>query len=235
MKKNYIILSIYFIIMGLGLFICKNFLNTPYDAANFSEKFLPFMILLSILVIYYGFRHKSRLTLSKINGSSYILSAFIFVPVVGFGIYSIIKGFNFNLAFLILIVDTALIGVAEEGMFRGILLGGLVRKIHPVWAILISSLFFSMLHVLNILGGLAFSEVINQMTSTFIMGMFLGAMYLDTKNIMFPIIFHSLWDYILLSQSLANISFIPLLLIGINVGEIIITLLIIIKLIRIKK
>lgn len=233
MKKNYTILSLYYVLMALGLFVCKHFLNTPYDSSNFSKKFLPFMILLSLLVLYYGLKNKDELTLSKSKSPSYLLSALVFVPVAAFGVYSIVKSFSLNLAFFILIIDTALIGIAEEGMFRGIVLGGLVRKIHPVLAILISSLFFSLLHILNVLGGLPFSEVTNQMLSTFIMGVFLAAMYLDTKNIIFPIIFHSLWDYILLSESLADISF--LLLIGINVGEIIISLLIIIKLMKANK
>ncbi|VDC43586.1 hypothetical protein FMV2238Y02_20940 [Streptococcus canis] len=30
MKKNYILLSAYMIIMGVGLFICNQFLNTPF-------------------------------------------------------------------------------------------------------------------------------------------------------------------------------------------------------------
>ncbi len=235
MKKNYTILSLYYALMALGLFVCKHLLNTPYGSSNFSEKFLPFMILLSLLVLYYGLKNKDQLVLSRSKSPSYLLSALIFIPVAGFGIYSIIKGFSLNLAFFVLIIDTALIGIAEEGMFRGIVLGGLVRKIHPVLAILISAFLFSLLHILNILGGLPFSEVTNQMLSTFIMGVFLASMYLDTKNIIFPIIFHSLWDYILLSESLAEISFLPLLLIGINVGEIIVSLLIIIKLMKASK
>ena len=46
MKKNYIVLAAYMIIMGVGLFICNQFLNTPYNTTEFSRKFLPFMIIL---------------------------------------------------------------------------------------------------------------------------------------------------------------------------------------------
>ncbi len=232
MKKTYIVLSIYMIIMAIGLFVCKEFMGVPYDAPNFSGKFLPFMFLLAVFSVLYEMRNRNEIILQTGNEPRYIFSSVLFIPVVGFGIFSVVKGFNAELGFFILIVDTILIGIAEEIMYRRILLGSLARKIHPVYALLLSSVLFCLLHLLNLLGGLSLSEVINQLGSTFVMGMFLGAMYLDTKKIIFPIIFHSAWDYILLSDSLSEISFMPILLIGVYALEFIITILIIIKMIR---
>ena len=63
MKKNYILLTAYMIIMGAGLFICNHFLNTPYNSTEFSRKFLPFMFILAVLVLYYGIKNKNELTL----------------------------------------------------------------------------------------------------------------------------------------------------------------------------
>lgn len=232
MKKNYVVLLIYMAIMAAGLFVCRNFRGTPYTSEDFSEKFLVFMALLTVLVLYYGIKHRGELQLGKKRKPAYLLSSVLFVPVVGFSLYSMVTGFSPDLPFFILIIDTALIGIAEEGMYRGILLGGFVNKMHPVAAILLSSVFFCILHVLNLIGGLSSSEVISQMGSTFVMGMFLGAMYLDTKNIIFPVVFHSAWDYILLSDSLADISFVPIVIIGVYIAEVLITLLIIAKIIR---
>ncbi|EPT97200.1 CPBP family intramembrane metalloprotease [Streptococcus pasteurianus] len=232
MKKNYILLSAYMIIMGVGLFVCNQFLNTPYNSTEFSRKFLPFMILLAVLVLYHGIKNKKELTLYSERKPGYVFSALLFIPVVGFGLYSIVRGFSPDLVFLILIIDTALIGIAEEVMYRGILLGAMAKKMNPLIAILLSSILFCTLHLLNVIGGLSVSELIGQLGSTFVMGVFLGAMYLDTRNILFPIIFHSSWDYILLSDSLADVEFLPVVLIGVYILEVFISLVIIIKLLR---
>lgn len=232
MKKNYILLAAYMIIMGVGLFICNRFLNTPYDSTEFSRKFLPFMTLLAVLVLCYGIKNRKELTLRSESKPNYGLSALLFIPVVGFGLYSIVRGFSPDLAFVILIIDTALIGIAEEGMYRGILLGAMAKKMNSLLAILLSSALFCALHLLNVIGGLSVSELIGQLGSTFVMGVFLGAMYLETRKILFPIIFHSLWDYILLSGSLEEVQIIPIILIGVYVLEVFISLIIIIKLLR---
>lgn len=232
MKKNYILLSAYMIIMGVGLFVCNQFLNTPYNSTEFSRKFLPFMILLAVLVLYHGIKNKKELTLYSERKPGYVFSALLFIPVVGFGLYSIVRGFSPDLVFLILIIDTALIGIAEEVMYRGILLGAMAKKMNPLIAILLSSILFCTLHLLNVIGGLSVSELIGQLGSTFVMGVFLGAMYLDTRNILFPIIFHSSWDYILLSDSLADVEFLPVVLIGVYILEVFISLVIITKLLR---
>ena len=232
MKKNYIVLAAYMIIMGVGLFICNQFLNTPYNSTEFSKKFLPFMIILAVLVLCYGIKNKKELTLHSESKPNYGFSALLFIPVVGFGLYSIVRGFSPDLAFVILIIDTALIGIAEEGMYRGILLGAMAKKMNSLLAILLSSALFCALHLLNVIGGLSVSELIGQLGSTFVMGVFLGAMYLDTRKILFPIIFHSLWDYILLSGSLEEVQIIPIVLIGVYVLEVFISLIIIIKLLR---
>lgn len=232
MKKNYILLAVYMMIMGVGLFICNRFLNTPYNSTEFSRKFLPFMIILAVLVLCYGIKNIKELTLRSESKPNYGFSALLFIPVVGFGLYSIVRGFSPDLAFVILIIDTTLIGIAEEGMYRGILLGAMAKKMNSLLAILLSSALFCALHLLNVIGGLSVSELIGQLGSTFVMGVFLGAMYLDTRKILFPIIFHSLWDYILLSGSLEEVQIIPIVLIGVYVLEVFISLIIIIKLLR---
>ena len=232
MKKNFILLAAYMIIMGVGLFICNRFLNTPYNSTEFSRKFLPFMIILAVLVLCYGIKNIKELTLRSESKPNYGFSALLFIPVVGFGLYSIVRGFSLDLAFVILIIDTALIGIAEEGMYRGILLGAMAKKMNSLLAILLSSALFCALHLLNVIGGLSVSELIGQLGSTFVMGVFLGAMYLDTRKILFPIIFHSLWDYMLLSGSLEEVQIIPIVLIGVYVLEVFISLIIIIKLLR---
>ncbi|EGJ27055.1 CPBP family intramembrane glutamic endopeptidase [Streptococcus porcinus] len=229
MKKYYSILAFYFCLMGFGLFYCKEFLNTSYDSSHFSKTFLPFMTLLALLVLFFGIKNKKHVILSTTNQPSYIFFILAFLPILGLSILSFAKNFSLTSHFLILLVDVTLIGIAEEGMFRGLLLGSLEKKFSPVKAIILSSIFFSLLHLLNILGGVTFSDVLNQMLSTFIMGLFLGCIYIDTKNIIFPIIFHSLWDYLILSNSIADFPFALILIFSISVLEIVISIILLLK------
>lgn len=231
-KKNYCVLALYMTIMGAGLYICKNFLGTPYDSPNFSEKFLPFMVTLAVLAGVFWKKNRRELVLKSDSKPGYFLPLVVFIPIVATGIYVIIKGFRPETGFLILLLDTSLIGIAEEGMFRGILLGGLVRRIKPVQAVLVSSLFFSALHGLNIFGGLEASEVVSQMGSTIVMGVFLASMYLYTEKIAFPVVFHSMWDLIILGQNYVKIDSLPLILIGAGVVELAVSALILLKLVR---
>ena len=235
MKKNSIMLVVYMLIMVGGPWVCKTLLHTPYAASNFSEKFLPFMAILAACVIGYGIRYKEELTISYKTKKSYLISAFLAIPVIGFGFYSIITGFSMEMSFWILIIDTALIGIAEEGMYRGILLGGLSRKLPPIGAIFVSSLLFSALHLLNIIGGVEISDVANQLLSTFVIGFFLGLMYLETRNLLLPILFHALWDYIILSGALGQLEIMPLVLIGIYIAQIVLSILMIIKIVKSSK
>jgi membrane protease YdiL (CAAX protease family) len=73
--------------------------------------------------------------------------------------------------------------IFEEAIFRGFLLSSLTRYV-PVWgAILISSLIFSVAH-------LSLAEVLPLTT----LGIVLGVVYTRSRNLLAPILLHSLWN-----------------------------------------
>ena len=222
MKKHYIFLAAYMIVMGLGLFVCKNFLNTPYDGVHFSRRFLPFMALLAVMVVIYSVRFQSLLSLERRNKNTYIFSILPLITIVSAAILAALHYFSWQIASIIPFIDATLIGIAEEGMFRYIILGALLHYIKPVKAILLSSLLFGALHLLNILGGLSIDEVGSQLISTIAMGIFLGTVYAYTSNIYIPILFHSAWDYIFLVQGI-EVPYVSQLFIITIVLEIIVT------------
>ncbi|HDK3232830.1 TPA: CPBP family intramembrane metalloprotease, partial [Staphylococcus aureus] len=92
----------------------------------------------------------------------------------------------------------------------------------PLYAVLLSAILFAALHLLNVLGGVTLSDVLNQMLSTFLMGIFLGAVYIYTRNIFYPIFFHFAWDYVFLNNGLGAVSFAPMLFIATVVLEVIV-------------
>lgn len=73
--------------------------------------------------------------------------------------------------------------VAEELTFRGILLGELLRKVHPGVAIFISALVFGLMHGVSVQIGYAL-----------ICGIFIGLIYYYTHSIWATILFHSLFN-----------------------------------------
>lgn len=124
MKKHFIFLLIYMFVMGLGLFVTKHMLNTPYDSDAFSHTFLPFMMFLALMVLIYGMRFRYTLKLAPPKRISYFF-ILPFVPVVLLVVMSATANFSLSLAFVLPMLDVLFIGIAEEGLYRGIILGGI--------------------------------------------------------------------------------------------------------------
>lgn len=82
-----------------------------------------------------------------------------------------------GLIFLIVIIAP----VVEEILFRGFLLRGFTARYGAKWAILLSAILFSLIHMNPA-----------QMPNTFILGLVLGAIMLRTGNILIPILYHIL-------------------------------------------
>ncbi|PTF67252.1 CPBP family intramembrane metalloprotease [Staphylococcus chromogenes] len=221
MKKHYLFLALYMFVMGLGLIVTKHVFNTSYESEHFGQTFLPFMTILAVMSVIYGLRNKSTIALAstKKHGWLFILP---FITITLLWILTMVENVNTGLMFILPMIDAILIGIAEEGAFRGIILGGLARRMKPIYAVFLSAVLFAALHLLNVLGGVTMSDVLNQMLSTFLMGIFLGAVYIYTRNIFYPIFFHFAWDYVFLNNGLGAVSFAPMLFIGTVVLEVLV-------------
>ncbi|MCW2955915.1 MAG: Abortive infection protein [Thermoleophilia bacterium] len=82
------------------------------------------------------------------------------------------------------------VGVAEEFIFRVLLLGWLVGRVSAPAALTISSVVFGVAH-LNEFSVLGLASVIPQTAGGFV----LGAVYLRTRNPIAPILAHAYWDF----------------------------------------
>lgn len=85
----------------------------------------------------------------------------------------------------------------EEVAFRGLILHGFVRA----WggtnrglakSVLVSSLFFGGMHIVNILGGQPLPEALLQSVEAFLLGVFLGALVLYSRSIYPAAFFHGI-------------------------------------------
>jgi membrane protease YdiL (CAAX protease family) len=81
---------------------------------------------------------------------------------------------------IILILSVAVVApIYEEVVFRGILLKGMAKKINPAIALVVSALFFALVHM-NIPQGI----------NAFLLGIVIGAIYLKTGSIYLSIFAH---------------------------------------------
>jgi len=90
------------------------------------------------------------------------------------------------MSFLLFIV----VSLNEEIFVRGYLLNNLMTGMNKFWALLLSAAIFTSLHLLNpnlsVLG----------VTNLLLAGILLGASYIYTKNLWFPISLHLFWNFL---------------------------------------
>lgn len=98
-----------------------------------------------------------------------------------------------SLAFILL--NTMLVGLSEEWMFRGVLFQGLRSRLAMWPAILLTSLLFGAVHILNVITTGQLVESIVQAVAAFMSGMLLIALLIRTGSIWTPIVYHALWDF----------------------------------------
>lgn len=82
-----------------------------------------------------------------------------------------------------------IISLNEEIMVRGYVLNNLMQSMDKYWALIVSSMVFTLLHALN--PNISFLAVVNLMLA----GMLLGIYYIHQQNLWFPIALHTSWNY----------------------------------------
>lgn len=159
----------------------------------------PFIIALAVLTIICFICQKDKLRLPWNEKGKITLFLIIFIPISCMTLFSLISLGNMSKAVFITIIGTLCVGIAEEFMFRRILFIGLIKEGNLKRAVLISAIFFSVLHSVNILSGLPFKNMFMQLIMTFIAGLYYAFMYIYTKNIYMLVAEHWLWDYLTIS------------------------------------
>lgn len=207
---------IYIIIAGIGMFLMHHVFNYSYNEPSMAKVFIFAEIVLAFLTIFvtvkfYGWKNVGFGRIRPKQLLWMIVQIIVIFLMVSLFIIFLVRKSNlltsedWNLIGIILIT-TLLVGISEELMFRGILLSSLKRKLSISKAILISAICFSLLHSVNILGGLSFNEMLGQLLNTFIFGIFFSSLAIKLNNIIPLMIYHWLWDFVLISSPILNIN-----------------------------
>ncbi|MCF7929914.1 MAG: CPBP family intramembrane metalloprotease [Acholeplasmataceae bacterium] len=91
-------------------------------------------------------------------------------------------------------------GFFEEIIFRGIILIFLVNKFAHLkngllLSIVMSSLFFGLIHIFNLYSGASIIDTLMQVGYSFLVGMMWAVMFLKTKNIWLVMILHATFNF----------------------------------------
>jgi len=116
------------------------------------------------------------------------------IMLLGYGILIqfdeiIFSKINFNLKELILTIGLFIIvAVVEEALLRGYILKNLISSFNPYFALILSSILFSLMHAFNP------NVTLFSLFELFLAGIALGLSYIYTKNLWFPIAMHLSWN-----------------------------------------
>lgn len=198
-KKEVAIALGYTALMAIGMYVAYHVFGYKYEDKGIVNVLIYFEMIMSIyaLTIY----------LKKYRGSSF--KKIEIFPI--FIIYSVLIILNavlfiFHKAYLAygdtlvtMFITTILIGFSEELIYRGIVLSGLLKNHSKIKAIVYSAILFSLLHAVNIFAAFPLSSVAFQMVNTFIHGVVAAYFAIKLKNIGPLIVYHCLWDLMMLS------------------------------------
>lgn len=213
-RIGYLTYAIFLFIITLGMVLSSYVFDATYGSLKMIEVLFPFQVALIAVCAFSITRYFSwkEVVFKKLDQKS----LFWLLPIVGILLVVWIN-FFFDLKsisisnsdwynFFIIGLVTLLVGISEELMFRGILLQSVLQSLGPRLAVLISASLFSLLHSINIMGNHSLTNTLMQMVTTFILGIYAGGVTLKVRNLVPMIIFHWLWDFILIGSNFLHYS-----------------------------
>ena len=156
---------------------------------------------LTILIVMLLFKNSYVFTEKKERFWSSILLA---VPMIVISLYnfaySILSLGSFNIAsFINMLIFCIFVGIAEEFLCRGWLQNEFIERYSSnkkeiIVSIILSSLIFGFMHIVNISVQTVFETIIQIINAT-TLGFLLGSIYYKTKNIWSVIFLHAFYDF----------------------------------------
>ncbi len=224
-KKRQIALittAIYTAIMALGMWYMKNIAGSTYESPEMPKHLLLFEVVMTAIAIgvYYKlFRGDLKKFKTKKTNKLFIsIFGLMSLNLAAMG-YMFLTNGNLSRAdmsiLLAILLATFLVGLSEELLFRGIVLPAyLDNKGSRIKAVLIASFLFSIFHLSNLFGGLEVSGMTAQLFNAMLMGLTFAGLALEIGFLTPIIIFHFLYDFLLISNNYTEVDASPFLEIG---------------------
>lgn len=206
-ESFYIILPIIFYLFGVSIsdYISKFLIGIPY---SFNAIYEVLAILVTICILNKKKLLKKYGIFIKEKSNKVIL----FITLIVMPLVNLIFGFSINYSLkqtLLILITMIGTGFMEEILFRSHLIRQ-YQKFGDTYAVLLSSMIFSLLHILNITSGMDIFVNILQIISSFMIGIMFSTIFIKTDSIVLCIMSHSLINIssMFTSQSLNKVGFI---------------------------
>ena len=216
--KMVVLFIIIFLISQLGAIILENsFKNLKYGPEIISQSIWASTIVIVVMIFKnsYIFTEKREKLLTGLK-LGWPLLAIAGIYMVLNIVYGIIESANFNIPTILnLATFCLLIGITEEFLCRGWLLNEFLERFsnskkNIVLSIILSSLVFGLMHIVNIGAGQTIVETIIQIINATFLGVFFALIYFKTKNIWSVVLIHAIWDFgVMLGDSTKLVDCVP--------------------------
>lgn len=206
----------YISIMAIGIYITNNTLALTYNDFKMliSSLITQFIATLSIIYIvkkFYGWKNVGFNEIRFNNLIWFVPYIFVILDMVyhfSENIYLKYTSFNSNtwITLIIIFIGTLLVGFSEEVIFRGIVFNSFKSEKSILKTIVLSSVGFSIIHIVNVFTGMSLLEVGIQIMETILLGFAFSSLAIKLNNIWPNIIFHSIWNFIIISSNVIGSS-----------------------------
>ncbi|AKS70097.1 hypothetical protein RN70_11695 [Staphylococcus schleiferi] len=194
---------IYIFIMGIGM-ILLGISDFSYDGPEMVKIIVYFEIIMSVFAFLVYKKLGLHIFTQTFRYTQWLLPfILIFILMIVFLIFT--GNFSNHFPLMLLVgLTTLLVGFSEELMFRGILLNIMLERRSIVFSLITSSIAFSLLHAVNFFGGVPLIGVPLQLILTFVFGLIFSCLAILIKNIIPLMVYHFVWDFVLVSQPLTR-------------------------------
>lgn len=172
----------------LGLILSKQSDN------NFAQILADLVIFLVAYLLNRKYFQEEIFWFNQKNGMSQLSTAFPALIIIAFLNSPVLLVNDFQVKFKVILL-CLLVGLAEEYIFRGLLIGLFLKANHnnAFGAVVGSSILFGLIHITN-LRALPFGYVASQMIFAAAIGILFGTIYIKTHNLAIVIALHAFRD-----------------------------------------
>lgn len=225
-SKNIAIKSLvgYLVLMAISVIILNNIgaiINQPLmlQVSQIILQAICSLYLVYMINKYYGW---INVGFKKINKKDLIW----FIPhlsIILAMIYTLVKGiylqeqsFDNNIWIILLMnfIGCLLAGASEEIIFRGMMLHSFLDNKSIIKPLVIGSLGFGVMHIATVFIGMPLIDALAGTIRACLVGMALVTLTIKINNIIPAILFHVLWNFILITSNMLNLEISKYALLG---------------------
>lgn len=174
------------------------------DKEMITNSFIRLSFSMFFIIILLKSDLKKHLELNLNKKTLMLFIPFLIISINNFPISAYFKGnttFNgHNYQIILFLIECFTVGLFEELIFRLIIIVLLMEvfkksKNKELIVLFLSSITFSLIHLVNLFDRASFGDVLLQMGYSFLIGLVFALIFLKTNNILLVVVLHSLYNF----------------------------------------